>query len=989
MNRRRVGLLVAVLVIGVGLPVAAHYEHQSTVDGTVLLPNGRPAAGAEVFCPATGEQGFVLCKGHTNSSGKFHLRGQLFPRGLLGSVLAVQPGYACGWAPAGPGQTVTVRLGANPVTLAGTVVRAAGPPVAPEPGPPPSSRAGLTRLSPPAAGAENSLASPGPGQPAPAGASPPRVAKPAAGVEISLDAAEAGKPAPAGASPARVTGTPGGAENSLASAEAGKPAPAGAGPARVAAPLAGAQNTLASPEAGKPAPAGAGPAPVAAPPAGAQNSLASPAPGKPAPAGASPAPITAPPVSAANALTAPEAGKPGAAGAGPAGGIRVCVCQLVMPGQSAEQWWGASACADNPFETGLGAGGSFSLPGLPREAAVLLVVKGPGLATQSLFVEAARTDLRLTMQPEATLEGRVTHEGRPVAGVTVTAYGAGGGRAVTGADGAYRLTGLSAGWITVQVAQAPPGLVAVSNTVVPLATGEHRKGVDLALTPGATLSGRVTETGSGRPLPGLYVQVSWPGVVHRVGYDVVRTAADGTYEAHMAAGTAVVSVETGDPRSDWRDWAADPEARPVSAKRGQTLTGLDFKLSPPAQLQGRVVRADGKPAAGVAVGCLGIGGISEITTDQHGHFSVRMPDPRHLPWQDCAIVAHDDHAGLVGVAFPTGLTDQLVITLHRGAYLVGHVQDEQGQPVPGIRPWVTLYTPRGLPGPRGMPMGPPATPHEISWRVEPTDAHGNLRVGPLPPGMVVEARLDSLQNLVLGGGRGYFVYPGLEQVVKARMTGQSEAPGLQEGQTVHMPTIRLKAHGTEVRAQVVDSSGKPVAGAAAAAGVVLPVGQMIFTPPVTDAQGNVTLRAPATLRGTWLVAEDAAQTRCAARQITGSESQPIRLVLQALGTLTGRVVDTQGHPVQGAQVGAQGGPSQCAVLRGMYNSGSPLYTGADGKFTCESLPPGYSYTVYVSLTNQNQVGNITGYLIGQGEPRTVKPGQTVKVGDIVIKPYKR
>ena len=85
--------------------------------------------------------------------------------------------------------------------------------------------------------------------------------------------------------------------------------------------------------------------------------------------------------------------------------------------------------------------------------------------------------------------------------------------------------------------------------------------------------------------------------------------------------------------------------------------------------------------------------------------------------------------------------------------------------------------------------------------------------------------------------------------------------------------------------------------------------------------------------------------------IKGGEPDPMRVVLQPSGTVTGRLVDEAGRPRPNVRldVSYSLGASQSEVQR----FSPPLLTGPDGRFRIRGLVPGLSYTVVVIKRGEN------------------------------------
>src|SRR5207237_1426926 len=137
-----------------------------------------------------------------------------------------------------------------------------------------------------------------------------------------------------------------------------------------------------------------------------------------------------------------------------------------------------------------------SRPPIARLVALLLTV----LALAVPATAAGAADPSTTASVHGTVTAADT--GQPLPGVAVLATGPGYANVTTAADGSYTVTGLAAGDYRVWF-QPAPGAPDVGQyfggstdwnaaTVVTLAAGATRTGVDTQLGPAATISGRVT-----------------------------------------------------------------------------------------------------------------------------------------------------------------------------------------------------------------------------------------------------------------------------------------------------------------------------------------------------------------------------------------------------------------------------------------------------------------------------------------------------------------
>ncbi len=100
--------------------------------------------------------------------------------------------------------------------------------------------------------------------------------------------------------------------------------------------------------------------------------------------------------------------------------------------------------------------------------------------------------------------------------------------------------------------------------------------------------------------------------------------------------------------------------------------------------------------------------------------------------------------------------------------------------------------------------------------------------------------------------------------------------------------------------------------------------------------------------------------------LSGNEKGPLSIRLQPWGTLTGRLILTQGQPLDGARI-------SCGAFT--------VQTGKDGRFRIEGLAAGLKYDLFI--TKGFYVRQIEG-----SEPKgfTIKAGETKDLGELKIKP---
>jgi hypothetical protein len=147
-----------------------------------------------------------------------------------------------------------------------------------------------------------------------------------------------------------------------------------------------------------------------------------------------------------------------------------------------------------------GADGKFTI-GKLREGEYLVVADGPRGSSRAEKKAKPGDSITIELAPLGTLSGKVTANGNPVIGYTITCKGPAGeaDRSSAAADGAYSLEHLAPGAYSC-TAEAASGTATGKVDVTPGATT-----LDLALVPFASLTGTVVSMFDKTPVAGVFV----------------------------------------------------------------------------------------------------------------------------------------------------------------------------------------------------------------------------------------------------------------------------------------------------------------------------------------------------------------------------------------------------------------------------------------------------------------------------------------------------
>lgn len=252
-------------------------------------------------------------------------------------------------------------------------------------------------------------------------------------------------------------------------------------------------------------------------------------------------------------------------------------------GEEGSWGWATTDEAGRYRLTGLGAG-KYQVMVFPAEEGVEWVSTG---SREASVVAGQATQLDLEVIRGEVVKGRVVDEetGQPVAGAVVS-WGEGGfappAAVTTKEDGTFELRA-APGTVDLRVASVPKGYVRPEGqTTVPVEAGKGAEGVELKISRGVTLTGRVVGP-NGQAVPQVQVQTQeWQ----------IKATADekGRFSLDGLTPGQSLWVWASAPE---RGWAGEAQ---VEAKKGATEP-LTLKLGPAAQVEIRIVDRDGKPLA--------------------------------------------------------------------------------------------------------------------------------------------------------------------------------------------------------------------------------------------------------------------------------------------------------------------------------------------------------------------------------------------------------
>ena len=373
---------------------------------------------------------------------------------------------------------------------------------------------------------------------------------------------------------------------------------------------------------------------------------------------------------------------------------------LVMA-RGASQGGGPLGPGTNRTEEPSGPDGAFLLEGLTAgESYELQAMGGAGLGPRKSGVVAPADGVELTVNGTGQIRGRVVDgdSGRALSDFQVRYQpdaqggmrfvmrgGPGRGRGpyerqpFHAEDGSFVLEDVPAGrWAVEAFAQ---GYQAGSAASITVGEGETSDSVEVRLTKGGVLSGRVVESRTGKPILDATVRAEPAGGAQRMGMfriggeggdDETSSDADGRYElTGLAPGNWVVTAT----HPDWSEATASVEIKDAPAS-------ADIKLGRGGSVAGAVL-AGGRPVAGASVtiaasgdsgmrpgaGFMG-GGEQGALSDEGGRFRFDRLNPGRYQLS----AALRDQTSAPAEAVLTGDdTQEVQLTLAAGALLKGVV----------------------------------------------------------------------------------------------------------------------------------------------------------------------------------------------------------------------------------------------------------------------------------------------------------------------------
>ncbi len=534
-----------------------------------------------------------------------------------------------------------------------------------------------------------------------------------------------------------------------------------------------------------------------------------------------------------------------------------------------------------------GADGRFVLRGVGQGRIAELLIEGPGIESSKIF---ARTEvgekIELSQErrsphlglysyypaeldhvagPSATIAGvvRDAHTKIPLAGITVKSQSRHGERinglgqdfvrAVTDAEGRYRLEGMPIGSDNRIAAMSPMSDVAYLSMRKKAETSSQDRPieVDFELRTGVWIEGRITDKKSGRGLAGTfayYVKKGSPNYEFARSLDVderdrLRSNDDGRFRIAALPGPGFITFLAQDHQNYPR--AATLVQLDGSRKRLDTTTletgpsilvpqncHLVAEIDPEASAErvvlnleldggnaavGRVIDPEGKPVTGFYYsGKLAQMGIWSRPSGDKFELQAYEPETsRHV------VFAHRER-NLAGSAVVNGQPpDDLVVKLQPAGTAKGRLVDRDGAPLANCH--LLSWSPR-LPASADYSSAyraVPLPPNRAHWQVGEyeTDDKGRFEISCLAPGVEYRLRAHDWAHMTPARERMPRFDGPLDVVIRVdpgeskdlgdvRLADEAELAAAAKQAKKEPPSVRTKQHFV-VAGQIILADGKP------------------------------------------------------------------------------------------------------------------------------------------------------------------------------------
>ena len=326
--------------------------------------------------------------------------------------------------------------------------------------------------------------------------------------------------------------------------------------------------------------------------------------------------------------------------------------------------------------------------------------------------------INITLPAGGTIAGQVTSVsgGAPLANIDIDAFDSVGTRlsvnASTDLSGNYEIGGLPTGDYFVRADPTfgqgfpriyyPNAAVIDGAALIPVTVSIQTPNIDIALPPGGTISGRVSDAGTGQPIANMDLDVFDSAGV-RVSIDAV-TDTNGDYIlGPLAAGNYTVRADPtpaqGYPLTYYLGVQSNSAATPLHVSSGGSVTGVNFSLALGGSISG-VIREAGTFTLlpGIDIDAFDVSGNRvqvSATTDGAGQYQIGplapglyfvRADPTIAQGYADQFYLNKVDLNLADSVFVTSSQDtpDIDFTMAAAGWIEGTIVDTLAQPLEGI-----------------------------------------------------------------------------------------------------------------------------------------------------------------------------------------------------------------------------------------------------------------------------------------------------------------
>ena len=736
-----------------------------------------------------------------------------------------------------------------------------------------------------------------------------------------------------------------------------------------------------------------------------------------------------------------EADKP-VANAGVSVTMAVCEISREDGGRSFNYFNGKPA--RDCFAARTDAAGRFRIENFPTNATAALAVQAPGKALRQLSQDsggldslpwrAGQEDIQLVVEPAGSIEGKIivmeSNQPPPAARLTLQPDNPGFSRfggsepAEPGADGAFHISDVAAGSYAIRAifgTNTVPEWVADA-VPVSVESGQTTRDVQVIAVRGGLLEVAVLGQNDRKPLPQIMVNAYKDNF-----QSTARSDTNGIALLRLMPGDYQVAASR-------ESMAANQTSASVEA--GKT-NRVEIEIAAPKKITGIVRQPDGHPAPGLPVRIVGGYGpnAADVKTDAGGKFEMEW-NQRQFGQNDstpCILVRDAEHNLAVAQDLDED-TANVALELAPGLTLVGRVESD-GKPVTSATARLIFWTGRSgawldgvartnTPGQFEIPALPPGRKYGVVVSAPKYGQKQIYDVGASADAIRQELDLVELKpaNLKLAGqvldaddkpvagcyvnlngegqpndrvrtdreGRFTFehVCEGSARLYanSQRSSGSISAEGGDTNVVLHLGQNQNSSSGSvmhKLKGTVTDADGKPDAGARVA---VFPNNGTSWTKPATNGAFHLTWSLQPWQQQSGgaplLVVRDTVRNLAATEELD-EETTNLDVKLNTALTLTGRVQDTNGSPLVGAQVDVQ------LKAGNSYDQLNEKTSAADaqGRYEIKCLPPDAQYIVFATAKgrgrSQRQVQGDSETTRMELDPFVLKPADHVLAGQVL------